>query len=123
MRLLGREARLAIRDRNDLVAVNHQNRPRRLADRQICARKVNELSSKSLRWFSHALDLLPTHEINRNQINRSWLLELYRKSLQIFPPTIKKSRRFAPSTDCLLPGLSIVVVWKELTNRSCGGRI
>jgi hypothetical protein len=71
VRLTWLEPRLAFGDRDDLVAVNHQNRPRRTADRQVCVRKVNELSSQALRWFSLALDRLPTHEINRNQINHS----------------------------------------------------
>src|SRR5713226_6034446 len=103
VRLLGLEAHLSIRDRNHFVAVNHQNRPGRAPYRQVCVRNVNELSAEFFRGLPLAFDRLAAHEVNRNQINHPRLLELYRKRLKILPPTIEKSCRFAPTTDCLPP--------------------
>jgi len=84
-------------NRTDLVAINHQNRPRRTTDRQVCVRNVNEFASKSLSWFSLASTGSPlTKSIGTSSIPA--LLEFYRSVFKSFA-SVQGAPRLAPTTN------------------------
>src|SRR3990172_10119824 len=97
---LRQDAGLPVRDRLQLVSVNHQQRARRPAQGGVVAGDVDELGAELFLLLTFPACGLAAAEVYRHDLNHPRLLEDDLERGELFPPAFENGPGLLPSVDC-----------------------